>query len=36
MFIKDQARERPVALTAAAIGVGVMVGLLLANSGRRR
>jgi ElaB/YqjD/DUF883 family membrane-anchored ribosome-binding protein len=36
MFIKDQARERPVALTAAAIGVGLLVGLVLANSGRRR
>jgi ElaB/YqjD/DUF883 family membrane-anchored ribosome-binding protein len=36
MFIKDQARERPVALTAAAIGVGLLVGLVLANNGRRR
>lgn len=35
MYLKEQARERPSALTAAAIGAGVLVGLLLA-SGRRR
>jgi ElaB/YqjD/DUF883 family membrane-anchored ribosome-binding protein len=35
MYLKEQARERPIALTAAAIGAGVLLGLILAN-GRRR
>lgn len=35
MYLKEQARERPIALTAAAIGAGVLIGLILAN-GRRR
>lgn len=36
MYLKEQARERPIALTAAAIGAGVLIGLLLANNGNRR
>lgn len=36
MYLKEQARERPIALTAAAIGAGVLLGLLLANNGNRR
>lgn len=36
MYLKEQARERPIALTAAAIGAGVLLGLLLAHNGSRR
>lgn len=35
MYLKEQARERPIAVTAAAVGAGLILGLLLAG-GRRR
>lgn len=35
MYLKEQARERPIAVTAAAVGAGIVLGLLLAG-GRRR
>ena len=35
MYLKEQARERPIAVTAAAVGAGIVLGLILAG-GRRR
>jgi ElaB/YqjD/DUF883 family membrane-anchored ribosome-binding protein len=35
MYLKQQARERPIALTMTAIGAGLVLGMLLAG-GRRR
>jgi ElaB/YqjD/DUF883 family membrane-anchored ribosome-binding protein len=34
-YVVEQVRERPLAATGAAVGIGVIIGLLLA-SGRRR
>jgi ElaB/YqjD/DUF883 family membrane-anchored ribosome-binding protein len=34
-YVTERVRERPLAATGAAIGVGVLIGLLLASSSRR-
>ncbi|MGE3301635.1 MAG: hypothetical protein AB7M12_00800 [Hyphomonadaceae bacterium] len=35
MYLKEQARERPIAVTLAAVGAGLVIGMLL-SGGRRR
>jgi ElaB/YqjD/DUF883 family membrane-anchored ribosome-binding protein len=35
-YVTERVRERPLAATGAAIGVGVLIGLLLASSSSRR
>lgn len=34
-YVSDQVRARPLAATGLALGVGVVIGLLLAQQGRR-
>ena len=35
-YVSDRVRERPIAATAASVGVGVLIGLLIAGRGDRR
>ncbi len=34
-YVTEQVRERPLAATGAALGIGVLIGLLLASTSRR-
>ncbi|MDB5441337.1 MAG: hypothetical protein JWM33_3764 [Caulobacteraceae bacterium] len=35
-YVSERVRERPIAATAASVGVGVLIGLLIAGRGDRR